>query len=86
MKPGEKYRIITWTKRPPHWNSMGEMDKWQGKIVTIHSCHHSSVFIKEDIGSRNSLPNSCWSWNETDFIPVDFKDEDPNLAFIRRKL
>jgi hypothetical protein len=71
MKPeiGKKYRIKFFKKRPRHWNSNGEMDKWMGKIVTIKSYKIDNITIAEE---------SYWAWQKSDFeeILLDFEIEE----------
>lgn len=77
MEKGEKYRIIIWNKRPPHWNGAGLMDSWQGKIVTIRSVS-VRISIEEDQHSR--MIRGGWAWKYKDFEVIS-DSTDPNTCF-----
>lgn len=84
LKIGMKVRVKRFPERPARWNSAGLMDKWMGRIVTIRELSFGFVRIEEDIMDRPSTRDG-WSWNTTDFEPVDFKDLDPNYMFLMKK-
>ena len=62
--------------RPEHWAESGEMDEWQGMVVTIADIDRSDeyVYIEEDGGE--------WSWYPWDFDPYcNLRFDDPNLSY-----
>jgi len=68
LEPGDKVRIKKIDGgRPGHWNSLGEMDKYAGQVVTI-DCEYGyyGFRIKED--------NKCWGWLYTDIDSVVIRD------------
>ena len=73
MKKGDIVQVKKFTKRPTSWNSMGEMDKYMGKLVTIYYVNsNTNIRIEED---------ECrWRWEETDFVDTNeintFTDQD----------
>ena len=54
-KPGDKVLIVSEWNDKTNQSNLGGMDKWLGKIVTIHSPDGGFWRIKED---------SCWVWNK----------------------
>lgn len=80
LKPGMKVRVLPWKNhRPGHWNCSGEMDKWQGKVVTIYKVKGHRVFIEEDRSDRR-YQSTGWAWRISDFT-TDGR-MDPNTAFL----
>jgi hypothetical protein len=84
LYPGLTVRIIDFNSnvmhRPDHWAEEGEMDEWQGEIVTIRSVDQESeyVIIEEDDGS--------WQWYPWDFDPyVNLGKDDPNVQYKQQK-
>jgi len=85
MEAGSIYKIRDWIAagddhRPSHWNSLGNMDKWCGKIVTISSIAGHKIRVSED--------NRKWLWNSSDFEsafetwrPTKKGAINPNRAF-----
>ena len=72
LKVGDKVRVKS--KRGPHWNSQGEMDKWMGKEVTINEIKGMDIHIKEDAGEHGGGKLGGWFWDEEDFEPLDIKE------------
>ena len=70
IKPNHKYKIKKWSQRPDHWNKSGQMDRWQGKTITIKEC--KTITIKEFRGAYYRIRDDggAWSWRETDFEPL----------------
>ena len=65
-------------ERPEHWSPEGDMDDWQGAVVTISEVVDDYVYIHEDEGE--------WSWYPEDFeIHCSLKPNNPNLAYKRHK-
>lgn len=57
LKPGDKVRIRS-EKTGWWWNSLGLMDKWLGKVMTVRENLGRAVLMKEDIKERG-----CgWFW------------------------
>ena len=70
FKAGDKVIVKSFSRRPMHWNSKGNMDKWMGKVVTIRSSLGIEVdyyLIKED-GEKNL--GFGWGWAENDLLPI----------------
>ena len=66
--------------RPEHWAETGEMDEWQGAVVTIADIDPSDeyVYLEED--------ENEWSWYPWDFEPYcNLKYHDPNISYKRHK-
>lgn len=59
FKVGDKVRVV---RKSSTWNSIGEMDKWLGKVMTIKETRLLDCQMEED-----SLENEgCgWYWDET---------------------
>lgn len=76
---GDKVRIKN--RRGPHWNGVGRMDKWMGKIVTINEIDDEGIFIKEDAGEHSGGELYGWCWQADDFEPLDRKE----TLFVRHK-
>lgn len=80
LYPGLTVRIIDFSDngghRPDHWSDEGDMDDWQGEVVTIHSVEEESeyVSIEEDDGD--------WQWYPWDFEPhTNLSVNDPNVRY-----
>jgi hypothetical protein len=64
--------------RPEHWSTDGDMDDWQGAVVTIAENDGDYIYIHEDEGE--------WSWLPLDFEPhCSLKINNPNVAYKRKK-
>lgn len=47
LKPGDKVRIVS-EATGKWWNAVGLMDKWLGKVMTVHERQGTAVLMKED--------------------------------------
>ena len=75
FKIGDKVRIKKFERRPEGWNPQGEMDKWMGKEVTVHTVSPSTICIEED---------PSWAFNLSDFEPIH-NTSDSNEVLICHK-
>ncbi len=79
LEIGMIVKIIVWEDhRPEHWS--GDMDEWQGAVVTISDYEHKSeyVFIEEDEGE--------WQWFPWDFESCHVLSENnPNRLYKSHK-
>ena len=57
LKPGDKVRIVS-KKTGEYWNSLGLMDKWLGKVMTVRENLGNIVLMKEDIKEFDD----GWRW------------------------
>ena len=76
LRKGMQLKVITWDDRPIHWTSSGEMDHWQGKVVTILDIYKADaiVYFEED--------DHGWMWQPEDFEQLHpLKDDNPNITF-----
>ena len=67
---GEKVVVKSFPNRPAHWNGMGEMDKYMGRMVTIQWDNGSDTLplsIKEDSCDNGGCG---WHWEDGDFWPI----------------
>ena len=58
LRPGDKVRIVS-KKTGEHWNRLGLMDKWLGKIMTVRENLGIIVFMEEDINEYID----GWRWH-----------------------
>lgn len=77
LHPGLQVYIIEWfDERPEHWSEEGDMDEWQGQVVTISEVYEDSeeIFIEDD--------EHCWQWHPWDFEPYcNLSQDDPNIRY-----
>lgn len=59
-KVGDKVRIVSKWTEGCNPNPEGGMDKWLGKVMTIHSIELDCYKMKEDISEHVN----GWFWNE----------------------
>lgn len=61
LKEGQRLRVKEFDTRPNHWNCVGKMDEWMGKIVTLESFENDNknITICED-------KDKFW-WRVSDF-------------------
>lgn len=73
LKPGDKVRIKRHLGRPSHWNERGEMDKYQGQIVTINELDKYSLTYDFDILADEGASQEKWwfAWSDVEEIIYD---------------
>lgn len=81
FKVGDKVRIKN--ERGPRWNPDGKMNKWMGKEVTINEIKGRNIYIKEDADEYMHGKLNGWSWEESDFEPLD-NDNKEKLVVYRK--
>lgn len=81
LKVGDKVRIKN--ERGPRWNPDGKMNKWMGKEVTINEIKGRNIYIKEDADEYMHGKLNGWSWEESDFEPLD--NDNNETLFVYRK-
>jgi hypothetical protein len=67
FKVGDRVRIVN--HRNLHWNTQGEMDKWQGKIMRIRKLSANDKYHMEE--DRGEHPfGEGWYWQASDFAEL----------------
>lgn len=79
LKPGDKVRIVS-KKTGEHWNSAGLMNKWLGKVMTVHANLGNVIFMKEDTKERNCCCGWWWYPHMIDCV-ID-KNNAPDVSVI----
>lgn len=79
-KVGDKVRVKVFDKRPPYWNSEGEMDHLMGKVATIEEVIDDDRYSIYDKSCGHS-----WCIHATDFEPaceciVIYRKDDEVIA------
>lgn len=62
-KVGDKVRIVSKWGKGCHQNSLGRMDKWLGKVMTIRSADYVTLSYKMD-EDKDEHGGTGWTWFE----------------------
>lgn len=79
-KAGDRVRVKVFEKRPPYWNSEGEMDHLMGKVATI-----KEVIDDDRCRIYDKICGCSWVIHATDFEPayeciVVYRKDDEVIA------
>jgi hypothetical protein len=79
LRAGLKVRIARWNHNPDFWDDDGEMMKLARgrKIYTVTERNESDQYKLEGV---------IWNWRRKDLIIVEQDSDDPNLAFIIKRI
>lgn len=73
-KPGFKYiKLITWKKRPIHWNPEGEMDHLKGKV--IRAIPYDDQFAWESLHEEFRSDIGSWLFTKSDVVEQSTQEE-----------
>lgn len=77
LKPGYKVRIVS-EKTGVHWNILGSMDKWLGKVMTVRKNFGKIVIMEEDAKENYG----GWWWYPEMIDCVVNKNNAPDVSVI----